>query len=114
MDSINVPFGIVVVCRSHELVLHPGGYRLTKRALTENARGEECLLVREIRSMVQNRAVVDPLIRPRPAIKFLVESNGAETFAIARRQILFSLPDWPVSLQVAGSQDAHVFSKDAW
>jgi hypothetical protein len=114
MAAIEAPFEIVLVCRSDELVLNPGGYRLTKLALRDNGRGEECLLVREIRAMVRKRAVVDPLIRPRPSVKFLVETNGAETFAIARRQLLFSLPEWPVSLQVAGSQEAHVFSKEAW
>jgi hypothetical protein len=114
MASIEVPFEIAVVCRANEVVLHPGGYRLTKVALRENGHREECLLAREIRAMVRNRSVVDPLIRPRPAIRFLVETNGADTFAIARRQLLFSLPEWPVSLQVAGSQEAHVFSKEAW
>ena len=49
------------------------------------------------------------MIRPRPTIKFLVESDGADTFWMARRQLLFSLPDWPMSLQVAGSQ-SHTFS----
>ncbi len=72
------------------------------------------MLAREIRAMVRNRAIVDPMIRQKPAIKFLVESQGAETFAVARRQLLFSLPDWPVSLQVSGTHDIDVFSRNRW
>ena len=50
------------------------------------------------------------MIRPRPAIKFLVEADGADTFWMARRQLLFALPDWPMSLHVFGSQEPHLFS----
>ena len=72
------------------------------------------LLAREIVAMVRKRAIVDPLIRPKPKIKFLVETNGSDTFWTARRQLLFSVPDWPMSLQVSGTQDVHVFTKETW
>ena len=72
------------------------------------------MLTREIVAMVRKRAIVDPLIRPKPKIRFLVETDGAETFWEARRQLLFSLPDWPTTLQVAGQQPARVFAKDSW
>ena len=65
-------------------------------------------------AIVHRRAVVDPMIRPKPAIKFRVEADGADTFWMARRQLLFSLPEWPMSLQVSGSQEPHVFSKETW
>jgi len=112
--SIEVPLEIVVVCRRDDLLLHPGGYRLTKAALDEKRPGEEGLLVKEIRAIVWKRAVVDPMVRPKPSIKLLIEANGAGTFAIARRQLLFSVPKWPVSLQVAGSQEPHIFNQGAW
>ena len=112
--AIDARFEIVVVCRKDEILLHPGTYRLTGDVLRSRGDGPDCMLVREIRAMVRNRAIVDPLIHQKPAIRFLVESQGAETFALARRQLLFSLPDWPVSLQVAGSHDADVFSRNRW
>ena len=72
------------------------------------------MLAREIRAMVRNREIVDPLIRQKPAIRFLVETQGGDTFALARRQLLFSLPDWPVSLQVAGAQNTSILSRNRW
>jgi len=110
--SIEVPFEIVVVCRENDILLHPGGYRLSSQALRHQGVNKESLLAREIAAVVRKRAVVDPLIRPRPKIKFLLETNGSDTFWTARRQLLFALPDWPMSLQVAGTQGLHVFSKE--
>ena len=114
LGAIDSRFEIVVVCRKNEVLLHPGAYRLTDDVLRSRGQETDPMLAREIRAMVRNRAIVDPLIHQKPAIRFLVESQGAETFAIARRQLLFSLPDWPVSLQVAGSHDAGVFSRNRW
>ena len=113
-EAIDARFEIVVVCRRNEVMLHPGAYRLTGDVLRSRSDGPDSILAREIRAMVRNRAIVDPLIRQKPAIRFLVESQGAETFAIARRQLLFSLPDWPVSLQVVGSQDSGILSRNPW
>jgi hypothetical protein len=112
--SIEVPFEIVVVCRGNDLLIHPGGYRLSAAALHQAGETSDDLLAREIRTLVQRRAAVDPMIRQRPSIRFLVERDGAETFWTARRQLLFSLPDWPMSLQVAGPQAARVFTKEPW
>jgi hypothetical protein len=112
--AIDARFEIVVVCRKDEVLLHPGAYRLTGDVLRGQGEGTDSMLVREIRAMVRNRAIVDPLIHQKPSIRFLVESQGAETFSVARRQLLFSLPDWPISLQVAGSHDADVFSRNRW
>jgi len=112
--SIDVAFEIVVVCREQDLLLHPGGYVVTAQRLREPRDNKESLLARELRAMVRKRAIVDPMIRPRPSIKFVVETNGDDTFWLARRQILFALPDWPVSLQVSGSHDVRVFDKGTW
>jgi hypothetical protein len=114
MGSIEVPFEIVVVCRQRDLLLHPGGYRLMTHTMQEQGGGKDGLLAREIRALVRQRAQVDPMIRPRPRITFLVESDGSDTFWTARRQLLFALPEWPVSLQVAESQSVHVFNKETW
>ena len=96
------------------MLLHPGGYRLTTEVMQQQTPNKDGMLTREIVAMVRKRAIVDPLIRPKPKIKFLVETDGAETFWAARRQLLFALPDWPTSLQVAGPQNSHVFTKETW
>src|SRR5262249_13392469 len=112
--SIEVAFEVVVVCRENSVLLHPGGYLITGQRLSEPRDGHESLLARELKAMVTKRSIVDPLIRPRPSIKFLVETNGGETFWLARRQILFELPDWPVSLQISGAHGPRVFDKGTW
>lgn len=114
MGSIEVPFEIVMVCRQGDLLIHPGGYRVTTRAMKDQGRGQDSLIARELRALVRQRAQVDPMIRPKPTIKFLVESGGSETFWTARRQLLFALPDWPMSLQVADAQTVRVFNKETW
>jgi hypothetical protein len=82
--------------------------------MQEQGSGDDGLLVRELRAMVRRRAVADPMIRPRPAIRFLVESYGSESFWMARRQLLFTVPDWPMILQVSSSQEPRVFSTGPW
>ena len=42
--SIEVPFEIVVVCRANDILLHPGGYRLTSQALRQQAVNKNSLL----------------------------------------------------------------------
>lgn len=107
--QIDVPFEIVAVCRRDDILLHPGGYRITRKALEARAAGgnqQEDLLKRELQAIVRKRALVDPLIRPKPRIKFLIETGGGTTFWTARQQLTFSDLDWPMSMQVAGPQTA--------
>ena len=115
--AIEVPFEIVVVCRRDDLLLHPGGYRLTAQALRDGRAKEinqPSLLQRELRALVRRRSEIDPLIRPKPSVRFLVENDGGTTFWIARRQLMFSGLNWPMSLQVAGPQSRHVFNEETW
>jgi hypothetical protein len=112
--AIEVPFEIVIVCRQNDILLHPGAYLLTTQALLEPRKNGDSVLARELRAMVRRRAIVDPLIRPRPSLRYIVESHGGPTFWLAWRQLLFSLPDWPMSLQVYGSHDLRVFNKGTW
>jgi hypothetical protein len=112
--AIDVPFEIVVVCRRDDLLLHPGGYRITAQSLQAGAgKGDrsETLLQRELRTMVRRRAQVDPLIRPKPRLKFLVEAGGGTTFWTARRQLTFSNLDWPMTVQVAGPQSGYLLDE---
>jgi hypothetical protein len=97
--TIEVPFEMVVACGPEGVVLHPGGYRLSSKALKAN----DGLLLRDLKTMVQTRRQVDPTIHPRPSIRFLVEPGGIETYRDARRQTVLSGLEWPVSIQVADS-----------
>jgi hypothetical protein len=63
--------------------------------------------------MVRRRAQVDPLIRPKPRLKFLVETNGGTTFWSARQQLIFSGLDWPMTIQIAGPQTAQLLNGGA-
>jgi hypothetical protein len=112
VKAIDVPFEIVVVCGPDDLVVHPGGYRITGQSL--QVRRKDNLLVRQLLGVAQQRAIADSKIRPQPRVKFLVESGGSPTFWAARKQILFSGLSWPMSLQVTGAQDPHLLGKESW
>lgn len=112
--AIDVPFEIVVVCRRDDLLLHPGGYRIRSQSLQPGGGkggGGETLLQSELKAMVRRRAQVDPLIRPKPRLKFLVEAGGASTFWKARKQLTFSNLDWPMTVQVAGPQSGYLLDE---
>lgn len=93
---LEVPFEIVVACGPDGVVIHPGGYHLSPKAL----KSKDGLLTKELKSVVRLRQQVDPMIRPRPSIRFLVEPGGNDTYWDARRQTLMSGLDWPITLQV--------------
>jgi hypothetical protein len=93
---IEIPFEITVACGPEGAVIHPGGYRLSARAL----KSKDAMLTKELRSVVRTRQLVDPMIRPRPSIRFIVEPGGNDTYFDARRQTLMSGIDWPVTLQL--------------
>jgi hypothetical protein len=110
--TIDVPFEIVVVCQPEGLVIHPGGYLITRASLERNRK--DGILVNELLAVARNRAAVDPTIRPQPRVKFLVESGGSPVFWNARKQILFSGLGWPISLQVTGAQDVRLLDQETW
>lgn len=105
--SVDVPLDLVIACGPEGVVLHPGGYRMSLSSL-KRERG----LRRDLETIVVNYAMIDPMIHPRPRLKFLVEAGGAETFAEARRQTVLSDLEWPVSFQVAGSPAPQLFPKE--
>ena len=110
--TIEVPFEIVVVCEPDGLVIHPGGYRVSRAVL--ETRRKDGILERELMGVAQQRAAADPTIRPQPRVKFLVESGGSPMFWAARKQILFSGLGWPMSLQVTGTQDPLLLGQRSW
>ncbi|MGE5756505.1 MAG: hypothetical protein ACM35G_12485, partial [Planctomycetaceae bacterium] len=95
-NRLEVPFEIVVACGPDGVVIHPGGYHLSPKAL----KSKDGMLTKELRSVVRLRQQVDLMIRPRPSIRFLVEPGGNDTYWDARRQTLMSGLDWPITLQV--------------
>jgi hypothetical protein len=110
--TIDVPFEIVVVCQPEGLVIHPGGYLITKTSLDRNRK--DGVLVKELLAVARQRAAADPTIRPQPRVKFLIEGGGSTTFWMARKQILFSNLGWPMSLQVTGEQVRRPLDQETW
>ncbi len=98
--KIDVPMEIVVACASDGVVIYPGGYRLSPKVL----KGKEAVLAKSLKGVVHLRQQVDPLIRPVPTVRFLVEPGGEGTYRDARRQTILSGLDWPTVLQVADTQ----------
>jgi hypothetical protein len=105
--QIEVPLDLVVACGPNGVVLHPGGYRLSRSAL-----GKDGVLRRDLETIVQNHELIDPGVRPRPRLQFLVERGGNDTYREARRQTVLAGLPWPVTHQVAGPPAPQVFGKE--
>jgi hypothetical protein len=104
---IEAPLDLVVACDASGVVLHPGGYRLSPASVRQPG-----ALVRDLETIVQNHALIDPTVRPRPRLQFLVKPGGSETFEAARRQTVLAGLDWPVSIQTGGPLAPRVFPKE--
>jgi hypothetical protein len=107
---IETPFEIVVACGSDGVVIHPGGYRISPRLL----KGKNDILPKELKSVVRTRQLLDPMIRPRPSIRFLVEPGGEDTYLEARRQTVLSGLDWPVTLQLGDTNVLSPLSRESF
>lgn len=105
--TIEVPLPLVVACARDGVTIHPGGYRLSPNALKKQG-----ALSRDLEAIVRNHAIIDPSIRPKPRIEFLIEPGGTETYAEARKQTVLSGYSWPVSVQVSETSAPRVFSKE--
>jgi len=108
--KIQVPMEIVVACNRDGIVIHPGGYRLTAKSL----RAKDPVLVKTLKGIVQQRQQVDPMIRPIPSVRYLVESGGEETYRTVRRQTVLSGLDWPSSLQVSDMRLLDLYPKGSF
>ena len=95
--KIDVPFEIVVACGPEGVVIHPGGYRLSAKALKSN----EGLLLRDLKTIVQTRRQVDPTIHPSLRSVSSSSRREARLTAMSRRQTMLSGLDWPVAIQVS-------------
>ena len=106
--TIDVPLELVVACKPDGVVIHPGGYRLSRAAL-----GKEGALRRDLETIVRNHEMIDPGVRPRPRVQFLVEPGGTQTYLEARRRTVLGELPWPVSIDVADGQPlSGVFPKE--
>jgi len=106
-ERIEMPLDLTVACGPDGVVIHPGGYRLSRVALTRDG-----TLRRDLQTIVRNHELIDPAVRPRPRVRFLVEPGGTDTYWQARRQTVLSGLSWPVTIQVAGAQAPRVFPKE--
>lgn len=93
---IEVPFEMTIVCSPTGVMIHPGGYRLSPTSL--KAKGD--MLIKELNAVLQRRREVDPLIVPRPRLKFLIAPGGADTYETARRQTSLAGLAWPTTIQI--------------
>jgi hypothetical protein len=87
---------ITVACGPGGVLIQPGGYRLSRKAIES-----EGLLVPRLRAIAaaeQGRGGPGPV---RPVVVFLVEPGGEATFWAARRQTTFAGLDWPAALRLA-------------
>jgi hypothetical protein len=107
MFTVEVPLDLVVACEADGVVLHPGGYRLSPSALRQSG-----VLARDLETIVHNHAIIDPSVRPRPRITFLVGTGGSDTYQEARRQTVLAGLGWPVSVQAGGPAAPEVFPKE--
>jgi hypothetical protein len=89
---------LVVACQPHGVTIQPGGYRLSRTALTSGT-----LLIDRLRAIVQHAGLDERGRIRRPRIRFVVEAGGQEAFWLARRQTSFVGLDWPATLQLAES-----------
>lgn len=101
---IDVPLDLVVACGPEGVIIHPGGYRLSRAALVKD--GE---LRRDLETIVHNHELIDAGVRPRPRVQFLVEPGGGDVYDLARRKTVLDGLPWPVTIQVAGAQAPSVF-----
>ena len=105
--TVDAALDLVVACGKDRVVIHPGGYRLSLAALKKPGS-----LTRDLETIVHNHALIDPSVRPRPRLQFLVEPGGSETYQEARKQSVLSGLNWPVTIQVAGPPAPGVFPKE--
>ncbi|MEJ7637119.1 MAG: hypothetical protein WKF75_03790 [Singulisphaera sp.] len=106
----DVPFEMDVACGPDGLVIHPGGYHLSLKAMGK----QNGLFAEYLETTVHLRRQIEPTIRLRPRVRFLVEVGGSATYWEARRQTVLSGLDWPVMLRAADSGIGDVFPKESW
>jgi hypothetical protein len=115
---IDAAFEVVIDCERDGIEILPGGNRITLKTIREEPVGDgaqgQRLLTRHLRFLERKRAIVDPMIRPVPRVKFIVEPGGDETYLAVRRQLLFSGLDWPMTVQLIEGQGSRFFSRELW
>ena len=106
----DVPFEIDVACGPDGLVIRPGGYHLSLKAMRE----QNGVFAQYLETTVHLRRQIEPTRRLRPRVRFLVDVGGSTTYWEARRQTVLSGLDWPVTLRAADSGLGDVFPKESW
>lgn len=94
---------VTVVCRSREVFIQPGGYRISGATLDTSD-----LLVARLRALGGGTSADGRPLAPH--LRFVVEPGGESVFWSARRQTTYAGLDWPTTLQVAeGAGSASAF-----
>ncbi len=96
-DVIVHELELVVVCSPDGLLIHPGAYRLSVKALETRPQR----VVEDLRAIVEAERVRRPGVTLRPRLRFLVQPGGQAVFEKARGQTLIDGIEWPGTIQVA-------------
>ena len=107
---IERPFDLVVTCGPRGATIHPGGYRITNKALEAG----DGLLLQQLKGLVAANRGNKPNERLDPRVRFLVQPGGEATYRSAKVQVLLSGLGWPITFQVAGPDPVASLSSESW
>ncbi len=82
-------YDVSVICRAGEVVIQPGGYRITETMVNQGT-----LLTDRLRSIAAGAGGAQPRLR------FVVEPGGEKLFWAVREQTTYADLDWPTTLKV--------------
>ncbi len=106
--NVSVTLDLVLACRRDGVEIEPGGYRTSLAALSRR----DGLLLRQLEAIVLKYRRLDPELKIRPRVRFLVEPGGGTAFASAREQILINKPEWPSTTRYADDAPVHLLEVD--
>lgn len=93
---------LVVACGPKEVMIYPGGYRLSQLGLD----APDSPLVQRLRALVHAHAVAEPGVEWKPRLQFQIERGGQENYGKAWRQTMLGGLDWPTTLRAAPATSA--------
>ena len=95
--NVSVTIDLVLACRRDGVEIEPGGYRTSHAALSRR----DGLLMRQLEAIVLKYRRLDPELKIKPRVRYLVEPGGGWSYSLAREQILSGRPEWPSSTRYA-------------
>ena len=103
-------FEVVLVCGPKGVIVQPGAYRVTTDALKDR----DGLLKKQVVALVKAKRTADTSTVIEPRARFLVQPGGEKNYWTARGQFLMSGLDWPMTTQVAESNQLAILPSESW